>query len=92
MHRSKQSVKSISAVQIPESSSKRKRIVAECLGLEGKKPHLFCFSPKEWSAYLVPGAVGKAINVIKEPPAFMEGTQMEETGGEQRDTKYNFGS
>lgn len=49
----------MSAVENQEHFSKRKCTVAESIGLEGKKMHLFIFFSKEWSPDLVPRAVGK---------------------------------
>lgn len=54
----------------------------KCIGLKGEN-FITSFSGNYlWSAYLVPGAMGEAINVTKEPPAFKERAQVE-TGGKE---------
>ena len=57
-------------------------LLKKCIGLKGEN-FITSFSGNYLrSSYLVPGAMGEAINVTKEPPAFKELTQVE-TGGKQ---------
>lgn len=47
------------------------------LGLKGDNVITSFYSNYLWGPYLVPGVMGEAINVTKEPPAFRECSQVE---------------
>ena len=47
------------------------------LGLKGDNVSTSFYSNYLWGSYQVPGVMGEAINVTKEPPAFQECSQVE---------------